>query len=255
MQLIDSHSHFDDASFDADRDLAYRLAHQVGVREQVVPAVTAAAWPKLKAVCTSYPGLYPAYGLHPMLLNEHRAQHLDDLAGWVGRERPVAVGECGLDFFVPDLDPQAQEQYFLGQLRIARDARIPAIIHARRAVDQVIKCLRRVPLVGAVVHSFSGSEQQARRLLDLGCYLGLGGPLTYPRAQRLRRLARNLPLERLLLETDSPDQPGIEHRGERNQPAYLVEVLETLALLRDEDPRRIADITRRNAQTLFRLPQ
>jgi TatD DNase family protein len=251
--LFDTHSHFDDTAFDADRDACWARAQASGVDAQVLPAVTRASWPKLKAVAASDARLHPAYGLHPMFLGEHRPSDLDELKGWIERERPVAVGECGLDYFVGDLDPDAQWQYFTGQLALAHEFQLPVIIHARRAVDQVTKALRQFPGVRGVVHSFSGSEQQARTLIDLGCLLGFGGPVTYPRAQRLRRLVTDLPLEAILLETDAPDQPGLQHRGERNEPAFLPEVAAEIAVLRGMEVQELAQITTNNARRLFGL--
>lgn len=251
--LIDSHSHFDDDTFSPDREAALARAQAAGVTQQIVPAISAAFWPRLRDVCQQYSGLYPAYGLHPMYLPAHRREHLDQLADWIAQEQPVAVGECGLDYFVKGLDKSQQEQFFLAQLQLAREAHLPVIIHARRAVDDVIKQIRRVAGSYGVVHSFSGSEVQAKRLLDLGFYLSFGGPITYPRANKLRQLVSKLPLEGILLETDSPDQPLFTHRGERNEPAYLPEVLYTLAELRQQAPADIAAITHHNTLTLFNM--
>jgi TatD DNase family protein len=253
MTLIDSHAHFDDARFDDDREAAWARARAAGVVEQVVPAVSAATWPRLKRVVAEHAGLHAAYGLHPMFLAEHRPEHLEALGHWLERERPVAVGECGLDFYVEGLDRTAQTRYFTAQLALAAEFELPVVIHARRAVDEVTKHIRRQPGLRGVVHSFSGSEQQACKLIDLGFCLGLGGPLTYPRANRLRRVAARVPLEGLLLETDAPDQPGNTHRGERNEPAYLPEVLATLAELRGRDPAEIAAATTANARRVFAL--
>jgi TatD DNase family protein len=254
MRLVDSHSHFDAAEFDADRAEAHARALAAGVARQVVPAVDAAGWPKLKQVCAGFDGLFPAYGLHPMYLEAHRPEHLDELRDWIERERPVAVGECGLDFFVEGLDPDAQGMYFEAQLRLAREFDLPVIVHARRAVDAVIAAFRKVGGLRGVVHSFSGSSEQAAQLRKLGFLLGIGGPVTYERANRLRQLVATMPLEQLLLETDSPDQPGASHRGERNEPAYLPEVLDTVVGLRGMDREELAAATTANAERLFHLP-
>ncbi len=252
-RLIDSHAHFDDASFDADREAALQRAHEAGVEAQVIPAVKADWWPRIRRLCQTYPELHATYGLHPMYLADHRESHLQALAEWVERERPVAVGECGLDFYIDDPRPEQQQRYFEGQLAIARDSGLPVIIHARRSVEEVINTLRRFPAVVGVLHSYSGSEQQAERLIDMGFCFSFGGPITYERAKRLHRLVTNLPLSAILLETDAPDQPGSSHRGERNEPAYLPEVLETVSRLRDESPQTIAEQTRLNTCRLFNL--
>jgi TatD DNase family protein len=251
--LIDTHCHFDDDSFDADRDACLARAREAGVEALVLPAISRAGWPKLKALATVHEGLYPAYGLHPMLLEAHDPDDLQALDTWIRQERPVAVGECGLDFFAPGLDPAAQWDYFTGQLALASRYDLPVIIHARRAVDQITKALRRFAGVRGVVHSFSGSEQQARQLIGLGFMLGLGGPVTYPRAQRLRRLAADLPLDAIVLETDAPDQPGAAHRGQRNEPAFLPEVAIHIAALRGMAPEDVARATTDNARRLFSL--
>ncbi|MCW5580396.1 MAG: TatD family hydrolase [Luteimonas sp.] len=252
--MVDSHCHLDAAEFDRDRDAVLARARAAGVRRQVVPAVNAAGWPKLRGLCAASPGLFPAYGLHPMYLAEHRPEHLDELREWVERERPVAIGECGLDFFVEGLDAAHQSMYFEGQLRLAREFDLPVVVHARRAVDAVIAALRRIGGLRGVVHSFSGSPEQARQLWRQGFLIGLGGPVTYERANRLRTLATSMPLEYLLLETDAPDQPDAGIRGQRNEPARLVAVRDAIAGLRGAEPNEIARTTSANAERLFGLP-
>ena len=252
--LIDSHCHLDASEFDPDRTAVIERARAAGVQAQVVPAVTAASWPKLREVCQQAPGLYPAYGLHPMFLADHRPEHLGQLRDWIERERPCAIGECGLDFFVEGLDAEAQQDYFIGQLKLARDFDLPVIVHARRAVDAVIAAIRRIGGLRGVVHSFPGSPEQAAQLDKLGFLLGLGGPLTYERAQRLQRLVREMPLEQLLLETDAPDQPDAGIRGQRNEPARLSVIARHVAALRGADVETVARVTSENARRLFALP-
>ena len=254
MTLVDSHCHLDASEFNADRSDVIARARAAGVQVQVVPAVTAASWPTLRETCRMAEGLYPAYGLHPMFLDAHRPEHLDDLRGWIERERPCAVGECGLDFFVAGLDAELQQHYFMGQLRMAREFDLPVIVHARRAVDAVIAAIKQVGGLRGVVHSFPGSPEQAAQLHKLGFLLGLGGPLTYDRAQRLQRLVATMPLEQLLLETDAPDQPDAGIRGGRNEPARLPVILETVARLRGQPAEDIAAQTTANAKRLFGLP-
>ncbi len=254
MQLVDSHCHLDAPAFDGDRDAVLARAGAAGVAAMVVPAVTAAGWPGLRQACAANPALHPAYGLHPMFLAEHRPPHLDALRAWVEREAPCAIGECGLDFFVEGLDADTQRQYFHAQLQLAREAGLPVIVHARRATEEVIHTLRRVGSLRGVVHSFSGSPEQARQLWDLGFLIGLGGPLTYPRANRLRTLVATMPLEFLLLETDAPDQPDAAIRGQRNEPARLPAVAAAVAGLRGQTVEEIAARTSENARRLFKLP-
>ncbi|HSR65355.1 MAG TPA: TatD family hydrolase [Xanthomonadaceae bacterium] len=251
--LVDTHCHLDDGEFDADRAAVLQRARDAGVMRIIVPAIDAANWPRLRAVCAAEAGLSAAYGLHPLYLPAHRPADLDALREWIARERPVAVGECGLDHFV-ELDHDMQLGYFDAQLRTARDFDLPVIVHARRAVDAVIAAIRRVGGLRGVVHSFSGSPQQAEQLWRLGFLLGIGGPVTYARANRLRGLVAAMPLEYLLLETDAPDQPDATHRGQRNEPARLPRVLAAIASLRGETTTAIAAATTRNARQLFGLP-
>jgi TatD DNase family protein len=254
-QLIDAHCHFDDASFHIDRPEALARAHQAGVEQQIIPAIKAAWWPRLKQLCEDFAGLHPSYGLHPMFLAEHQDHHLDQLEDWLAREKPVAVGECGLDFYIDNPQPEKQQKIFEAQLELARQYDLPVIIHARRSVEAVINTLRRFPTVRGMLHSYSGSEQQAHQLIQMGFYLSFGGPITYERAKRLRHLVSTLPLEYLLLETDSPDQPDSLHRGQRNEPAYLPLILEQFSQLRKQPIQEIAIQTRLNTQRLFRLQQ
>lgn len=253
LELIDSHCHLDAGEFDRDRDEVIARARAAGVSAQVVPAIDAAGWPKLREVCASDDGLHPAYGLHPMYLDSHRPEHLRELREWIGRERPCAVGECGLDYFVEGLDRDAQSRYFDGQLALAREFDLPVIVHARHSVEATIAAIRKVGALRGVIHSYSGSEDQAEQLWKLGFLIGLGGPVTYERAKRLRRIVAAMPIEYLLLETDAPDQPDAQIRGQRNEPARLALVCESIAGLRGVEAAEIAAATSANARRLFGL--
>lgn len=253
MRLVDTHVHLDVEEFDADRGRVVQRAREAGVVHQIVPAIDAGGWPGLRAACRAFEAVHAAYGLHPVFLDRHEPAHLEALREWIARERPVAVGECGLDFFVEGLDRARQQAFFDAQLRIARDFDLPVIVHARHAVDGVIASIRRIGGLRGVVHSFGGSRQQAETLWREGFLLGIGGPVTYERARRLRALVSDMPIGHLLLETDAPDQPDAAHRGRRNEPARLVHVAETIASLRGDTPERIAEATTRNAMRLFAL--
>jgi len=251
--LFDSHCHLDAPEFDSDRDQVLERARAAGISGQLIPAVDHSGWEELAAICAHQPDLHPAYGLHPMYLDQHRPEHLDALPAWLEKTRAAAVGECGLDFFVEGLDADRQRLYFRRQLEIARDLGLPVVLHARRAVEETIATIRSVGCLTGVVHSWPGSEEQARQLYALGFCLGIGGPVTYERANRLRKLVANMPLEYLLLETDAPDQPGAAHRGQRNEPMHLRDVLQVVARLRGESEERIAEATTANAKRLLRL--
>lgn len=255
MRLIDSHCHLDAPEFDADRAAVCARARAAGVAAQVLPAVAADSFAALATLCRNSDELFAAYGLHPMYLDAHADADLERVRDFCSREPAVAVGECGLDFFVDGLEPEKQRRLFDAQLVLARELDLPLILHARRAVDEVILRLRRVGGLRGVVHSFSGSEEQAQQLFKLGFHLGIGGPLTYDRAQRLRRIVSTMPIEFLVLESDAPDQPNASARGARNEPAAIREVAEVAARLRGAEIEQIAQATSTNAIRLFRLDQ
>lgn len=250
--LFDSHVHLDAPEFDADRPEVLRQARAAGVDELLIPAVTAAGWQKLRDLCAADPALYPAYGLHPCYLSQHSDGDVALLEDWLHAHPAAAVGECGLDGLEPALDRERQLRMLHGQFEIAHRFDLPLVLHARRAFAQVIAALRAFgkPLRG-VVHSFSGSLEQAYELRRLGFSVGIGGPVTYERARRLHHTVAALPIECLLLETDAPDQPGAQHRGRRNEPSFIVEVLECVAALRHEDSAELARATTANARCLF----
>jgi TatD DNase family protein len=250
-RLADSHVHLDDARFAPDREAAIERARKAGLELLVVPGTTAASWPQIHTLCASGSGLFPGYGLHPMFMQEHRDEDLHTLAQWLETHRPVAVGEIGLDFHEQGQDQERQRHYFGQQLQLARQFDLPVILHARGAMDEVTTTLRRAGGLHGVVHSFSGSEQQAEQLWKIGFHIGIGGPITYDRAQRLRRIVTGMPIEYLLLESDAPDQPGAAHRGERNEPSFLPDVLSCVAALRNEDPEQVAEATTANVRRLF----
>jgi TatD DNase family protein len=252
-ELTDSHVHLDDEGFDADREAVISRAIGAGVSRLIVPAIHRASWDKVRRLSDAAPGIHPAYGLHPIFLADHRPEHLDELARWLREHRAVAVGEIGLDFFLPELDRDSQRSYFHRQLEIAREFDLPVILHARAALEEVTLAIRRTGGLRGVVHSFSGSLVQAGQLWNLGFHMGIGGPVTYERAQRLRGIVANMPIEFLLLETDAPDQPDANHRGQRNEPARLREVLRTVAALRQTSEDELAAATTDNARRLFAI--
>lgn len=253
MILFDSHCHLDVQAFDADRPAVLARARQAGVEHILVPAIEAAGWSRLRALCRSETGLYPALGLHPIFLDQHQAADLERLEEELARELPRAVGEIGLDFYIKDLDRARQQALFEAQLEMARAADLPVVLHIRKAHDQVLATLRRIRVRGGFAHAFNGSLQQAQQFHDLGFRLGFGGTLTHAGAHRIHKLAASLPLEAIVLETDAPDMVVASHRGERNSPEYLPEVLAALAGLRPEPPEELARATTANAAAVLGL--
>ncbi len=252
MLLFDSHCHLDFPQFDADREAVLAASRAAGLAGILVPGVSAVTWPRLLAVTAAHPDyLHAALGLQPLFLAEHADAHLRGLEQAIAAQRPVAVGEIGLDFQVRELDRGRQRRLFAAQLAIARTAGLPVILHVRKAHEDVLKLLKEAGLRGGVAHAFNGSPEQAQRYADLGFLFGVGGAMTDPRATRLRRTVAALPLEAIVLETDAPDMSPVAHRGERNSPAYLPEVLQALAELREESPETVARAAHDNTRRLF----
>ncbi len=253
MEIIDSHCHLDVTAFDADRGAVLQQARDVGVHGIVVPGVTAAGWDGLWELCAGEPDLYPALGLHPVYLEAHNAADLGRLQGWLADHRPVAIGEIGLDYYLGELDRERQQALFEAQLELAREAGLPVILHVRKSHDQVLATLKRIRVPGGIAHAFNGSLQQAQQYMDLGFRFGFGGMLTYERSSRLRTLARQLPAEAIVLETDAPDMVVSRHRGERNSPEYLPQVLAALAGVRGEAKADLAAQTTANVRDVLGL--
>ncbi len=253
MELIDTHCHLDVEEFAADRDAVLARARANGVSAIVVPGVLADTWDGLLSFCASAADLYPALGLHPVYIAQHRDAAIAQLAHRAGEQRLLAIGEIGLDYYVEGLDRMRQQTLFEAQLEIARSCGLPVILHVRKAHDVVLSTLRRIRVVGGICHAFNGSLQQAAAYRELGFRLGFGGMLTFERSSKLRALAQALPLEDIVLETDAPDMTVAQHRGERNSPEYLPYCLAALAQLRMLPEAEIAAQTSANARTVLRM--
>lgn len=238
MPLFDAHCHLDFAAFDLDRNLVLQRARAAGVQHILLPGTVAEAWPYLLQIAASDSCLHPCLGLHPLFMDRHERVHLEQLAGLLQTHpEVVAVGEVGIDFWTDALKQQASQQWqwLDAQLDLAVAFDLPVVLHVRKGMDLLIQRLRRKPqLRGGLVHAFSGSLQQARQLVELGFRIGVGGALTYPRANRLRQVVAALPVSALLLETDSPDMPLAGFQGQRNEPARIPLVLAALQAIRPE---------------------
>lgn len=263
MELIDTHCHLDfeplsDLSNTTTLEHTLGLAKAEGVSTIVLPAVSASRWQRVLDICESNHEvqLIPALGLHPCFLDQHTDQHLILLEQLIqlNRNKIKALGEAGLDLFIDNPRVERQLELLNGQIELAKTFNLPLLLHGRRAVDQLLKVLRQArPAAGGVIHAFSGSEQQAGQLWDLGFYIGLGGSITYARAQRLRRVAKAVPLESILLETDAPDMPLCGYQGQSNWPHRVAKVARILASIRGVGCEQIAAQTSMNARQLLAL--
>lgn len=250
-QFVDTHCHLDASEFDADRDAIVANSRAEGVAAIIVPAVERANFAGVAEMCLRYPDCFPAYGVHPMYVDKARPNDLQVLRTVIEGSRPLAVGEIGLDFHVEGFDLERQEFYFSEQLKLAREFDLPVILHVRKAVDAVLKHLRRIRVRGGIAHAFNGSRQQAEAFIGLGFKLGFGGAMTYDRALHIRELAKTLPMEAIVLETDAPDIAPAWLAKKRNSPEELPRIAEVLAELRGESIDFIAQQTSQNANQVL----
>lgn len=246
--FIDTHCHLDAAEFGNTQDSLIAEAFAAGVSTIVVPSVEAGNFSAVLNLCTRFPQCAPAFGIHPIYVEQATPADLDRLKEIIKSNQVVAIGEIGLDFFVENFNQEKQEFYFSAQLKLAQEFNLPVLLHVRKAVDTILKHLRKTPVCGGIAHAFNGSPQQAAEFIKLGFKLGFGGAMTYPRATRLRELAGTLPLESIVLETDAPDMPPeFLQRGLPNCPSYLPRIAQTLAEIRQLSLQEIASITTSNA--------
>ncbi len=267
MRWIDTHCHLDAREFDADRDAQRALARQRGVALCVLPAVEAAHFETVRDLAHRHGDVY-ALGIHPLYTPQARMEDLDTLAACLAAQRAdkrlVAVGEIGLDGFVSGLDMARQQDFYRAQLKLAQQADLPVILHVRRSADALLQGLRDIPVRGGIAHAFNGSLQQAQAFIARGFCLGFGGALTYERALQLRRLATDLPLSALVLETDAPDivphwlyaTAALRAQGVpqgRNSPAELPRIAQVLAELRGIPLSELAQASSCNAQRVLQL--
>jgi TatD DNase family protein len=262
IMWIDTHCHLDAPEFAPDRDAVFERARAAGVAMLVIPAVEAAHFDTVRALAHRL-GVAYALGIHPLFTARATEAELDQLAQALREHRDdprlVAVGEIGLDHVVPGLDADLQRRFYLAQLQLAREAGLPVILHVRRSADGLLHGLRRVEVPGGIAHAFNASDAQAAEFTRRGFRLGFGGAMTHERARQIRHLAGTLPETALVLETDAPDIPphwlyrsaadrAADGRGhQRNEPAELPRIAQTLAQLRGWTSEQTAAITHANA--------
>ncbi|MBS3803925.1 MAG: TatD family hydrolase [Oleiphilaceae bacterium] len=253
MDLVDAHCHFDFSAFDGQRGTIMSALHATGIDRLVIPAVREPDWGRIAALAASDEGLYYCLGVHPWFVKEHQTDVLDDLQARLSAtpENCVGLGECGLDRLHGDLE--SQQWWFEAQVEMARDLDWPLVIHSVKTHDEVLATLKRLRFDGSVlIHGFSGSEQQARKLADFGACLGVGGVITYDRARKTRRAIARAPLGALVLETDAPDMPPAGVAKGDNSPVYLPRILEALQELRSEPRDELVEALRANVNRVYR---
>ncbi|KLU16946.1 MULTISPECIES: TatD family hydrolase [Xenorhabdus] len=254
--LIDTHCHFDFPPFAGDEIVSLQQARQMGVEKIIVPTIGQTNFQRVSALAEAYSPIYAAFGLHPLYIAEHQAIHLDELAQKLQEKEAkcVAVGEIGLDLYMPDPQFEKQKSMLEVQLKLAKQHDLPVILHSRKSHDQLAAILRKhkLPRTG-VIHGFAGSLSQAQAFIRLGFYIGVGGTITYDRAQKTRNTISQLPLSSLVLETDAPDMPLSGFQGLPNRPERVAQVFSVLCELRQEPSDEIANQLYQNSTILFAL--
>lgn len=254
--LIDTHAHLDVNRFDRDRDEVVKRAQEKGVEKIINVGFDGPSSERAVKLAEKYDIVYAAVGVHP-----HDAKKADDdtyelLYNLTKRDKVVALGEMGLDYY-RNLSPrELQQEVFKTQISLAKEVDLPIVIHDRDAHGDTLKIIKqeRASLVGGVLHCFSGSSEMALECIKMGFYISFAGPVTYPNARRLRKVVEDVPLERMLVETDCPWLSPEPQRGKRNEPAYVQYVAEKIAEIKNMPLEEVIRITTKNAKDVFRLP-
>lgn len=263
MNLTDTHCHLDFDWFDEDREEVITRAVRSGVRKMIIPGIDLESCREGLKIAEMHPEVYVAVGIHPNSGNSWEPGTLKELQKLAKHPKIVAVGEIGLDYYWDQTPPALQKKIFREQLALAGEAGLPVIVHNREATEDVLEILvdwqadmrnkgNRLADNPGVLHSYSGNVEQAEAALTAKFFLGITGPVTFKKADKLRQLVAVLPEERILVETDSPFLTPEPHRGKRNEPAYVKYVLEKIAAVRSASPSKIRKATNHNATKLFR---
>jgi TatD DNase family protein len=259
MEIIDSHAHLEFAQFDGDRDEMLERARAAGV--QTLLAIGSGTGPleRLDAAipfAEKHDWIYATVGIHPHDASAATDEHFARLEELARHPRVIALGELGLDYYYDHSPREVQKQVLRRQLALAATAKLPVVIHCRDAWDDCLAILDRdwrATGLGGIFHCFTGNANEARRGMDMGFMISFAGNVTYPKMQHLRDVSREIPIEKLLTETDSPFLPPQTQRGKRNEPAFVVQVAEALANVRDLAADEIAAATAANFRLFFRL--
>ncbi len=253
IHLFDSHIHLDDVNFIDHLPRLLANAREQNIYHWMIPATTVSTFNNIHTITQQYDGCYAAYGLHPYFIQEHTDKDLAELRTAIAQYNPVAIGECGLDAMIPEPNMDQQLYFFKAQIQLALEFDLPLIIHARKTVDLILKEIRKYPSLRGVLHSFSGSLQQAEIALNHNFLLGFGGTITFDRAQKLRSILQQLSLDSFIIETDAPFQRGAYRNNGLNYPVDLLTIAKSIASIRQEPLELIAQATFANTQKLFKL--
>lgn len=251
--IFDTHAHYDDEAFDADREELLRGMTSAGVEYIVNVGASMASSKRSIELAEKYPFVYAAVGVHPDEVGELDEARFETLRTWTGEPKVKAVGEIGLDYYWDKEKHELQKHWFLSQMELAAEKRLPIIVHSREAAKDTLDLMKAAkPLsLSGVIHCYSYSMEQAKEYLDMGYYLGIGGVLTFKNAKRLKEVAAYAPLSSLVLETDCPYLAPVPYRGKRNDSSLIRYVAEELAAIKGTDLEEVIRITNENGRKLY----
>lgn len=253
--IFESHAHYDDEAFDEDREALLLSLKEQGIGTVINIGASLSGSEASVRLAEQYPFIYGAVGVHPSEIGELNEESFARLRTLCDHEKVVAVGETGLDYHYPEPDKALQKQWFERQLLLARETGLPVIIHSREAAKDTLDMMQALDAgeIGGVVHCFSYGKEMAREYLNMNFYFGIGGVITFPNAKKLKEAVEYIPMEKILLETDSPYLAPQSHRGERNSSLNLPFVAEAIAELKGISHEEVERITEENAKRLFRM--
>jgi TatD DNase family protein len=274
--LVDTHCHFDFEIFDKDREQVLQRAKDNHITDIIIPGTQKKYWDRINHLCASNKEkinradikrrgikrrnikLHACYGLHPYWTEWHQLQDIETLEKYLAKNESVALGECGLDFRPQHINnknsvKKIQTEFFEAQLDIAKNLQLPVVIHSVNATEDVIQSIKKFKNLTGMIHSYSGSTEQAKQLIDLNFLISIGGSVTYDQAKKIKKVVSGIPLSSLLVETDAPDQTDQHNQKKRNEPAFLINTVKEISRLRNETEQSIAEQTTINARRLFKI--
>ena len=253
--IFDSHAHYDDAAFNEDREMLLASLPEQGVSHVVNVGASLRGVRDTVALTERYPYIYGAVGVHPDEVGELQEEHLDWLKELAGLEKVVAIGEIGLDYHWDTEPREVQKKWFVRQLDLAKEVKLPVIIHSRDAAKDTFDIVKaeHAGTTGGVIHCYSGSKEMARDYLNMDYYIGIGGVVTFKNARVLKEVAEYVPLEKILIETDCPYLSPTPHRGKRNSSLYLPLVIDEIARLKQISREEVEQKTWENAMRMYKI--
>ena len=253
--IFDTHAHYDDRQFDEDREILISSLSKAGIGGVVNIGADMASSERALGLAHKYDFIYAAVGVHPSEVEELDEEAMERLKSWTADERCVAVGEIGLDYHWPDPSPEIQKKWFIRQLDLAREVHLPVVIHSRDAAKDTMDIMHseHAEEIGGVVHCFSYSKELAKECVDMGFYIGVGGVVTFKNGRKLREVVEEIPMEKILLETDCPYLSPEPHRGERNSSLNLPYVVKAVADIKGISEEEVIRITEENAKHMYRI--